>query len=112
MHFLEGHECLFGKYCIFAHSVTEVQENDEEFRRQLLKKNPLLHKQKPKLFKNFGIWPSTVILSYFSPNEVIEMSRINKEAHYITKKVITTNKIDLERINLRVIKIFSKAQQI
>ena len=36
MHFLAGSECLFGKQCIYAHSVSEVQQNDEEFRRKHL----------------------------------------------------------------------------
>ena len=31
---MAGNECLFDKYCIFAHSVAEVQENDEDFRRK------------------------------------------------------------------------------
>jgi hypothetical protein len=61
---------------------------------------------------NFGIWPSTVILTYFSPCEVIQLSRINKEAHYIAKKVFATTKIDLQRINLRLIKFFTRTEQI
>ena len=50
-----------------------------------------------------------MILSFMSPQEIIEISRVNKEAHYIAKKVFTTQKIDLERINLRLIKFFTRA---
>lgn len=39
-HFLNGQECLFSKFCIFAHSVSEVQENDEEYRRKFLHTKP------------------------------------------------------------------------
>jgi len=53
-----------------------------------------------------------VILSYFTPSEIIEISRVNKEAHYIAKKVFATCKIDLERINLRLVKFFTRTEQL
>lgn len=68
--------------------------------------------KKKSLFKNLGIWPTTIILSYFTPNEIIEISRVNKEAHFISKKVFGTRKIDLERINIRSVKFFKRAEKI
>ena len=53
-----------------------------------------------------------MILGYLSQQEIIEISRVNKEAHYIAKKVFTTRKINLERINLRLIKFFSRTQKL
>lgn len=67
---------------------------------------------KRALFKNFGIWPTTIILSYFSPLEVIEISRVNKEAHYISKKVFETRKVELQKISLRLVKFFHRAHMI
>lgn len=64
------------------------------------------------LFKNFGIWPTTIILSFFSPKEVIELSRVNKEAHYISKKVFETRKVELHKISLRLVKFFHRANVI
>lgn len=26
LNFLQGHECIFGPYCVFAHSITDVEE--------------------------------------------------------------------------------------
>lgn len=116
MHFLAGHECLFGKQCIYAHSVSEVQQNDEDFRRKHLQQqtgySSAQNQKQLKLFQNFGIWPSTVILGYLNQQEIIDISRLNKEAHYIAKKVFTTRKINLERINLRLIKFFSRTQKL
>ena len=53
-----------------------------------------------------------MILGYLSQQEIIDISRVNKEAHYIAKKVFTTRKINLERINLRLIKFFSRTQKL
>lgn len=69
-------------------------------------------KGKKRLFKNLGIWPTTTILSYFSPNEIIEISRVNKEAYFISRKVFGTRKIDLEKITIRTIKLFKRAEKI
>jgi uncharacterized protein YqfB (UPF0267 family) len=68
--------------------------------------------KKKRLFKNLGIWPTTTILSFFSPNEIIEISRVNKEAYFISRKVFGTRKIDLEKINIRTIKLFKRAEKI
>lgn len=108
LYFSEGHECLFGQYCLFAHSIADIQENDEEFRQHMSG----ISTSKRSLFKNFGIWPTTVILSYFTPLEVIELSRVNKEAHYISKKVFETRKVELHKISLRLVKLFHRAHMI
>lgn len=67
---------------------------------------------KRSIFKNFGIWPTTIILSFFTPQEVIEISRVNKEAHYISKKVFETRKVELHKISLRLVKFFHRAHMI
>jgi hypothetical protein len=108
LYFSEGHECLFGQYCLYAHSITDIQENDEEFRQHMA----VMSTNKRSLFKNFGIWPTTIILSYFTPLEVIELSRVNKEAHYISKKVFETRKVELHKISLRLVKFFHRAHMI
>jgi hypothetical protein len=90
----------------------EVQENEEEFRRKFLLQDTKHKGQRPRLFCNLGIWPSTVILGYFAPSELIELSRVNREAHYICKKVFATTKVDLDRINLRLVKFFARVEQI
>ena len=64
------------------------------------------NQERRSLFKNLGIWPTTVILSYFSPQEIAELGRVNKEARYITKKVCGTRKVELCKINLRLVKFF------
>jgi len=64
------------------------------------------------LFKNFGIWPTTVIMSYFSPSEVIELGRVNREARYISKKVFGARIVNLERINIKSVKFFERAEEI
>jgi len=75
-----------------------------------------IDKQKPNdpksLFKNFGIWPTTVIMSYFSPTEVIELGRVNREARYISKKVYQARTVNLERINIKSVKFFERAEEI
>lgn len=68
--------------------------------------------KKKRLFKNLGIWPTTTILSYFSPAEIIDISRVNKEAYFITRKVFGTRQIDLEKINIRTVKLFRRAEKL
>lgn len=68
--------------------------------------------KKKRLFKNLGIWPTTTILSFFSPNEIIDISRVNKEAYFITRKVFGTRSIDLEKINIRTVKLFRRAEKL
>lgn len=106
--FLNGHECIFEKNCIYAHSIAEIQENDEEFRKLML----MNQKMERKIFQNFGIWPTTIVLQYFTPEEIIQLSRINKEAHYISKKVFGTRKVELGKISLRLVKFFQRVEQI
>jgi Leucine-rich repeat (LRR) protein len=68
--------------------------------------------KKKRLFQNLGIWPTTTILSFFTPNELIEISRVNKEAHFITKKIFGHSKVCLEKINIRSVKLFKRAEKI
>ena len=63
-----------------------------------------------RIFRGFGIWPTTTVLAYFSPVEVIYLSRINREAHYISKKVFGTRKVELGKINLRLVKFFQRVE--
>ena len=37
---------------------------------------------------------------------------MNREAHFISRKVFGTRKIDLERINIRTVKFFKRAEKI
>ena len=69
-------------------------------------------KTRKTVFNNLGIWPTTTVLSFFTPSEIMEISRINKEAHYIAKKVFGTRCVDLERINIRSVKFFKRAEKI
>ena len=69
-------------------------------------------KRRKAVFNNLGIWPTASILSYFTPNEIIEISRVNKEAHYISKKVFAMRVVDLDKINIRTVKLFRRAQKI
>jgi hypothetical protein len=58
---LAVHECIFGKYCQFAHTIAEVDELISEVENKRVKiKNK-------KLFNNLGIGPSLTILSFFTP---------------------------------------------
>ena len=61
---------------------------------------------------NLGIWPTTTILSYFTPNEIIEISRVNKEAHYIAKKVFGTRCVNLEKVTIRTVHLLRRAEMI
>ena len=66
-------------------------------------------KRRKAVFSNLGIWPTATILAYFTPNEIIDISRVNKEAHYISKKVFGMRIVDLEKINIRTVKLFRRA---
>jgi hypothetical protein len=52
------------------------------------------------------------VLSYFTPNEVIELGRVNREARYISKKVFKARKVFLEKINIKSVKFFERAEEI
>ena len=104
---MEGLECMFGaENCIYAHSINEIQETDPDLIKSMASK------KRKSIFNNLGIWPTTAILSFFTPNEIIEISRVNKEAHYISKKVFGMRLVDLERINIRTVKLFKRAEKI
>lgn len=51
-------------------------------------------------------------MSFFTPSEVMQLCRVNKEANYIAKKVFATSKIDLKAINLRLVKLFARSEQL
>lgn len=72
----------------------------------------MVSKKKKAIFNNLGIWPTAAILSFFTPNEIIEISRVNKEAHYISKKVFGMRRVDLEKINIRTVKLFKRAEEL
>ena len=69
-------------------------------------------KKRKAVFNNLGIWPTATILSFFTPFEITEISRVNKEAHYISKKVLGMRVVDLEKINIRSVKLFRRAEQL
>lgn len=54
-----------------------------------------------------------VILSYFSSEEIVlNLRRVNKEAFSLCKRIFTTRVVPLEKINLRTVKFFERAQEI
>ena len=69
-------------------------------------------KTKKSIFMNLGIWPTTTILSYFTTHEIIEISRVNKEAHYIAKKVFGTRCVNLEKVTIRTVHLLRRAEMI
>ena len=104
---MEGLECIFGAdNCIYSHSINDIQETDPDLIRSMASKT------RKAIFHNLGIWPTTAILSFFTPNEIIEISRVNKEAHYISKKVFGMRLVDLDRINIRTVKLFRRAEKL
>ena len=86
---------MFGpENCIYAHSIKDIQETDPDLIKSMASK------KKKAIFNNLGIWPTATILAFFTPNEIIEISRVNKEAHYISKKVFGMRCVDLEKIRV------------
>lgn len=107
LNFLVGHECIFGPMCQFAHRVAEVQELFAELENKKVKS------KNKKLFNNLGIGPSLAILSYFTPEEIIlNLRRVNKEALVLCKRVYATRVVQLEKISLKSVKFFERAQEI
>lgn len=101
---------MFGaENCIYSHSINDIQETDPDLIQSM---KTSAQKKRKTIFNNLGIWPTTAILSFFTPNEIIEISRVNKEAHYISKKVFGMRLVDLERINIRTVKLFKRAKEI
>ncbi len=75
--------------------------------------NKKVNQSKKKLFHNLGLGPSLVILSYFSPEEIVmNLRRVNKEALVLCKRVYSTRKVKLEKISLKYVKLFERAQEI
>mmetsp|Transcript_3722 Transcript_3722/g.3652 ORF Transcript_3722/g.3652 Transcript_3722/m.3652 type:complete len:111 (-) Transcript_3722:1408-1740(-) len=60
LNFLQGHECIFSLYCIFSHSITDIEDMINEVE---LKNVPQSQK---RIFHHLGVWPTTCILSFFS----------------------------------------------
>jgi len=57
-----------------------------------------------------GLGPSLVILSYFTPEEIVmNLRRVNKEALVLCKRVFSTRKVKLEKISLKYVKFFERA---
>ena len=107
MHFLRDHECIFGKHCQFAHKICDVTELISEVENKRVPYN------QRRLFKNLGVGPSLVILSYFSPEEMmINLRRVNKEALALCKRIYSARVVPLEKITLRSVKFFERAQEI
>ena len=105
--FVEGHECMFGpENCIYAHSIQHIPETDPNFLKSMTSK------KRKSLFNNLGIWPTTAILEFFTPTEIIEISRVNKEAHYISKKIFGMRAVALDKINIRTVMLFRRAEKL
>lgn len=93
--------------CQFAHKVADVQELFAELENKKVKS------KNKKLFNNLGIGPSLAILSYFTPEEIIlNLRRVNKEALVLCKRVYATRVVQLEKISLKSVKFFERAQEI
>lgn len=110
---------MFGpENCIYAHSIKDMQETDVSsflslifaFQPDFIKS--MASKKKKAVFNNLGIWPTATILAFFTPNEIIEISRVNKEAHYISKKVFGMRCVYLEKINILTVKLFRRAEKL
>ena len=72
-----------------------------------------MNQKNKKLFNNLGLGPSMVILSYFTPEEIImNLRRVNKEALVLCKRVYSTRVVQLEKISLKYVKFFERAQEI
>lgn len=107
LNFLQGHECIFGPYCIFAHSIYDIEEliHEVEFKK-------VSHSQK-RIFNNLGIWPTICILSFFTQEEIIEsLRRVNKEALVLCKRAFAARRVSLHKINLKTVKFFERAEEI
>lgn len=105
--FLAVHECIFGQYCQFAHSIADVEELISEVENKGIKQSDR------RLFKNLGIGPSLTILSYFTPEEIVlNLRRVNKEALVLCKRVYKTKIVQLEKITLKSVKFFERAEEI
>lgn len=104
---MAAHECIFGNYCQFAHSIATVSDLISDIGNK-----KVLTKHK-RLFNNLGIGPSLTILSFFSPEEiVINLRRVNKEALVLCKRVFKTKIVQLEKISLKSVKFFERAEEI
>lgn len=110
MNFLVGHECMFGPYCLFAHTVSEVEEKVQDTDSKKMVALP--HGQK-RLFYNMGVWPSICIITYFTQEEIIEtIRRINKQALALCKRTYAPKRVQLHKINLGTVKFFERTEEI
>lgn len=72
----------------------------------------VLQKNK-RIFNNLGIGPSLTIFSFFSPEEIVnQLRRVNKEALVLCKRVFSTKIVQLEKISLKSVKFFERAEEI
>jgi len=75
--------------------------------------NKRVARQDKRLFKNLGIGPSLMILSYFTPEEIVlNLRRVNKEALVLCRRVFKTKVVQLEKITLKTVKFFERAEEI
>jgi hypothetical protein len=104
---LAAHECIFGNYCQFAHKIADAEELISEV------ENKRIARGERKLFKNLGIGPSLMILSFFTPEEIVmNLRRVNKEALVLCRRVFKTKAVQLEKITLKSVKFFEQAEEI
>jgi hypothetical protein len=60
-----------------------------------------------------GIGPSLMILSFFTPEEIVmNLRRVNKEALVLCRRVFKTKIVQLEKISLKTVKFFERAEEI
>lgn len=72
-----------------------------------------MKKENKKLFNNLGLGPSLTILAFFTPEEIVmNLRRVNKEALVLCKRVYATRVVQLEKINLKSVKFFERAEEI
>lgn len=75
--------------------------------------NKKIPRNKKRLFNNLGIGPSLMILSFFTPEEIVmNLRRVNKEALVLCRRVFKTKIVQLEKITLKTVKFFERAEEI
>ena len=69
--------------------------------------------KKKTLFNNLGMGPSLAVLAFFTPEEIVlNLRRVNKEALVLCKRVFGTKIVQLEKISLKSVKFFERAEEI
>jgi len=53
------------------------------------------------------------VLSYFTPEEILEtLRRINKEAHFVSRRAYTARRVNLAQISIKTVKFFQRTEEI